>query len=213
MTSKFRIAEQARRIILGGNPSANDSPLPQELMVFVEQALAYVVQKNLYQNMAQGENDIDGTLVFTFKNNAVVLDEDLGMYYTALPSPFIALPSGRGVKLISSMKSQNVPFVPIPNGSLGLFSNLQSNSMDGNNTFFVDGSKVYFPKMDATNANATVLIKLVCSLGGIDDFEDLAIPPNIELEMVQMTVQTYSIERATPHDNINDNDKANVQRA
>jgi hypothetical protein len=212
MTSKFRISEQSRRIILGGNPSANDSPLPQELMVFVEQALAYVVKKNLYQNMAQGENDIDGSLVFTFKDVSVAIDTDLDMYYSELPAPFISLPNERGVKLISSMKSQRTPFVRIPNGSLGLFSGLQSDSMDGHNTFFIDGSRVYFPKMDVTNANENVLIKLVCSLGGIDDFEELSIPPDIELEIVQMTVQTYTLERQNPHDNTNDNDKSNVAR-
>jgi len=211
MSSKWRISEQSRRIILGGNPSANDSPLPQELMIFVEQALAYVVQKSLYQNMAMGESDIDGTLVFTFKNVAVTKDEDLDMYYSVLPSAFISLPSERGIKLVSSMKSQTIPFVRIPNGGFGLFSGLQSEGMDGHNTFFLESNRVYYPKMDVTNANTNVLIKLVCSLGGIDDFEELSLPPNIELEIVQMTVQMYSVQRATPHDSLNDNNKANVK--
>lgn len=211
MTNKLRIAEQSRRIILGGNPSANDSPLPQELIVFVEQALAYAVEKRLYQNMAQGEADIDGTLVFTFKDQAVTNDEDLNMYYCAIPAPFISLPAERGIKLVSSMQSQNYPFIRIPNGSIGLFSGLQSDGMDGRNTFFVDNNRLYFPKMTASNANETVLIKLVCSLGGIGDLDDLAVPPNIELEIVQMAVQLYGAERNATHDDINDNNKANVK--
>ena len=76
-----------------------------------------------------------------------------------------------------------------------LFRGLQSENMEGNDTFFVENDKVYLPTIKIDTADKKILIKLVVALEGIDEQTSIAIPPDIAMEIVQLTTQMYSQQR------------------
>lgn len=195
MATKYRIAEQCRNIITGLKSPDDSKVSYQELMVFVNQAFAYAVKMSLFANKKEGETDINGTFIYPFDNVAIALDSDKNMYYAELPAAYIDLPVDMGFQHISWQQSQDDPFVLLRNGHLGLFKGLQAETMQGRNTAFVENNKIYLPKVTSDYADKTLLIKLAVALDGIAEDEQIAIPPDIEYQIIQMAVQMYSVEQ------------------
>lgn len=188
MSSKRRIAEQVQRI-LGGDV------LIQELMLYCNQAYGYIVKKNWWNNKAQGENDVNGNFIYSFDDNVIALDTAKNLYYSQLPSSFLGdIPHEMGIPHVSYMQSYDKPFVRLANGMPGLFRGLDSATLDGNDTFFVENAKIYLPTITAQTSGKNLLIKLVVALEGISDEENIAIPPDVEFEIVQLAVAMYSQE-------------------
>ncbi len=187
MASKIRIAEQSR-LLLGGKPSL------QELMLYANQAFATVVMENWWANKSQGENDINGNFIYAFNDNDILLDTPKNIYYSVLPSSFLGnIPHEMGIPHVSYMESYNKPFIRLSNGMPALFQGLQSSNFDGNDTFFVENNRIYLPTIStSTSCTSKLLIKLVVALDGINDQEQISIPPDIEAKIVAMCVAMYS---------------------
>lgn len=190
MATKRRIAEQAKRVL------GLDIPI-QELILFASQAYAFVVKKNWWTNKNQGENDINGSFIYSFDDIDISFDSNKNLYYATIPSSFLGdIPHEMGIPHVSYSESYNKPFIRLSNGQPALFRNLQSSLMGGNDTFFVENTRVYLPDMKEVNEDKKLLIKLVIGLQGVDVDEEIAIPPDIELEIINMTVQLYGSKKA-----------------
>lgn len=191
MASKVRIAQQAKRILGINVPT-------QELILFASQAYAYVVKKNWWNNRKDGETGLNGSFIYSFDDNAIALDSGKNLYYSTLPSSFLGdIPHEMGIPHVSFMESYDYPFVRLANGMPGLFQGLQSETLDSRNTFFVENNRIYLPTIKPETADKTLLIKMVVSLQGLSDEEEISIPPDIELEIINMTVQMYQ-EKQNP---------------
>lgn len=163
----------------------------QELIEAVRQSYASAVKLLWYENKKAELSEIDGAFVYSFKNLVPALDSDTGYYQIEIPSTYIALPHEMGVVSVSYMKSQNRPFVRIANGALGLFANLKSFVMGGNQVYFVDQKYMVFPKMTGLQVG-NILLKLAVAVDTVDPEEEMNIPPNIQDQIVQMVIQKFN---------------------
>src|SRR3990172_10133262 len=208
MATKRKLAEQALRILSGGQNTRDSQVSIQELMIFVNQAYAFVVKKNWWNNRREGESGVNGNFIYSFEDIVINKDTVKNLYYANLLSSFLGdIPHELGISHVSYVQSLNKPFVRLANGMNGLLRGLQSEGMGGNDTFFVENDKVYLPTVKKVNEDCKLLMKLVVALEGIDEETNIAIPPDIAIEIVQMTVQMYGQQQDRVKDVINDNKK------
>jgi hypothetical protein len=187
MATKLKLAQQAQ-MLLGYKPSI------QEMILATNQAYAYVVRTNWWANKNQGENDINGNFIYAFKDNDILLDADVNLYYSVLPSTFLGnIPYEMGIPHVSYMQSLNKPFIRLSNGMPALFEGLQSSNFSGYDNFFVENNRIYLPSIDTSTAcTSKLLIKLVVALEGLDEQTEISIPPDLQYDIVQLAVKMYS---------------------
>lgn len=208
-TTLYKIAEQVQRMISGGQPSADTAVKIQELIIAVQQSFASAVKANLFQNKAEGEYDINGAFIYSFDNVPVYYDTNKQLYYSEMPSTYVALPNEMGIVQVSSMQSQFKAFVRVNPNFLTQSYGLKIAGLLGNKGYWAENNKLYFVNMDKLNANANVLIKLVVALDSIDPYEDeIGLPPEIQDLIINAVYQKYiNVEVSVPEDTINNNKK------
>jgi len=184
MTSKYKLAEQCRSLLGKGDW--------QEIMVAVTQALASVVKQEFFNGKQDGVTEINGGFIYNFNNVAVSLDTSRNRYYAIMPATYVNLPHDYGVVSVSSMKSEDQPFIRISVGQTGLFRGLDAEGMEGNQTYYVEGTRIYFPKLVQSDNVTELLVKLAVSLDGIDDDTDLNLSPDVQDAVITLVVQKYA---------------------
>lgn len=184
--NKYRLSEQVKQIV-GGIATT------QSLLVYVDQAFSAVVRNRLFADKRTGEGyGVDGSFIYSFDNQDVSLDSDKNMYYCTVPSTYVGLPSESGIHHVSLQQSQNSAFTRLPNGYYSLLNNLLvAGDARMQQSFFVENNRIYFPFMSIINDPEKVLIKLVCALDGIDTETEIAIPPDVQGEIIQYAVQLF----------------------
>jgi len=183
MTSLYKISEQAIRILGKGEP--------QEIIELVKQAYSSVAKLQFYENKNDGVSEVNGSFVYTFKNNTPKKDNQLDIYYVDVPSSYLELPHEMGINQVSFLKSQDAPFVRLTSSSLGLFANLKSSVFGGLQPYYVESKRIYFPLMNNVN-KGDILIKLAIALNEVDVDEELNISPNIIESIISQVVQLYA---------------------
>ncbi len=181
-SSIYKLAEKVRDILGKGDLQA--------LISSCQDAYAIVVKQEWFANMSEGINEIDGAFVYTFKNQEPLWDDDLGEYYMIIPSSYLRLPHEMGINSVSTMRGQDAPFVRISSGSIGMWANLKSNILGGRQTYYIEGIRMYFPKMTITT-KGNMLLKMAIALDTVDPEEDLNIPPNVAGMIVDLVVAKY----------------------
>jgi hypothetical protein len=202
MTTKYRIAEQ---ILFHLNKRSTDTDISmQELMLRVAQGLAYLARTRYFISKQYDVEDIDGGLVYTFKNITVSYDNDMDEFYCELPSTTMSFPYGLGIKQISPMKNSKHFYVPVSNGFLGLYSGLSSSNLENGIGYYIDGYRVSFVNMSGINNPAEVLIKQILPLDGIDDDTPINIPMDMQDEVIKYVVSLYAPmpQKDTTNDNV-----------
>ncbi len=201
MTSKFKIAEQIRRILNSGAAGPNVSIGQQELMISVSQVFGTVVKLNWFQNKNEGYSELDGQFIYSFKNQPILYDEDLTQYYSVIPSSYISLPHEMGIQFIGLMKSGNTsqsqtePMVRVFNGFPQLARGLALETLQTRKAFYVEGSNIIYLGMTAELAKLNVLMKLAVSLEGIDEDTQISLSPEIQKQIIDMVVAQYMPEK------------------
>lgn len=182
MVSIYGIAERCK-LILG------DVEI-QALTSFVIDAYSSAVKREWYENKADGVNEIDGSFVYTFKDQIPALDISTDMYYITIPSSYLRLPHEMGVNMVSFAKGQTKEFVRVGSGSVSMWANLKANLLGSSQTYFVEGVRMYFPKMTNTT-NGNLLLKLAIALDNVDVDEELNIPRSVVDNIVAMVVSKF----------------------
>lgn len=186
VSSIFRIAEQCHVNL----PEENI----QTLIAAVQDSFGVIAKQNFYENKQDGAAEVDGSLIFTFGKNTPLtpaLDVDTDMYYIVIPSSSVSLPGGYGINQVSFLKGQSTPFGMIQAGSTSIWSSIKAGVLAGRQTYFVEGTKMYFPKMNSSN-NGNILLKLVLALTEVDVREDLNIPPDMISQIILMVNQKFA---------------------
>ncbi len=208
MTTKYKIAEQARRVIEVGNSGPNEPVNMQELILAVSQAFGVVVKANWFQNKNEGLSEIDGTFIYPFKNIPILYDKDLTQYYSVLPSSYISLPHELGIQQVSLMKSgsasqsQAEPMVRVFNGFTSLSRGLALENLQTRKAFYVEGSNIIYLGMTEQLAQLNVLIKLAVALEEVDEDQQVNIAPELQSQIIDMVVQKYLVEKQIPDNKV-----------
>lgn len=205
--TKRQLAEQAQRIILGGTQTADREVFIQELLLAVNQAFANAVKLSLFNNKREGENDVNGSFIYSFDDVPVSFDNNKKLYYSELPATYIDLPTDLGVAMVSLMEGQNDAFVRVPQNFLSLTRGLQSGSLLGRSPFWVENTRLYFPSIKSSDNITKVLVKLIAGIDSIDDDQNVGIPLDIQDQIVRTVVQMYMVEQTNAKDELNDDIK------
>lgn len=207
LTSKYKLAEQAQRIILGGHPTPDSGVKIQELIIYISQAFSNIVRQTFFQGKAEGEEYINGSFIYTFKNVKVKEDKDLDKFFTDLPATTVTLPHDIGVFQVSHMKDQAHAFRPVAPGFEAQTEGLAVGELEGRIGYYPEDNRIYFVNMKDTEQSEEVLVKLVAPLGSIEDEDEITVNDDIQLQIVTMAIELYTREETTPHDDQNDNVK------
>ena len=189
-SSLYKIAEKAKLILGKGDL--------QSIISSVQDVYASQVKLSWFENKQEGVTEINGVFIYTFKDLVPVLDCDIDLYGIDVPSSYLNLPNQSGINQVSFAKGQNKPFVMVSAASWGMFANLKSWVMGGNHTFFVEGTKMYFPIMtkeivdSMVDNNTGLLLKMSVALDTVDPDADLNIPPNVVDNIVNIVVAKYA---------------------
>ncbi len=185
-SSIYRIAEQVRE-------EHGDRDI-QVCIAAVLDCFGTVAKQSFYENKQDGVNDIDGSLIFTFGKTTPltpVVDVSADLYYIVVPSSSVSLPGGYGIVQVSYLKGQTFPFMMISAGSQSIWNSIKAGVLGGHQTYYVEGTKMFFPKMTAANTQ-DILLKLVLALKDVDVRAELNIPPDMISQIVQMVNQKFA---------------------
>lgn len=207
LTSKYRLAEQAYRILAGGIQNPDKAIEIAELSLYAEQCFASVVKRVFFEGKAEGEVGVNGDFVYSFNNQDILEDTVKDMYYSKIPASTVALPHDIGFFFVGMQKNQKDAFVRVPNQFLSLYNGLAAETLENRQGYYIEANRIYYPNMDDSNKKEKVLMKLIAPLGGLDDEAEINVPLDIQEEIVKKTVEMYAAEQNTPIDNISDNMK------
>jgi hypothetical protein len=200
MTTLKKLAEQAQKLVTAGRLVTDRNISTQEMVLFVTQAFGHCVRMNFFEGKAEGESYVDGSFIYTFDDVAVEKDTRRDLYYSVMPSSTITLPNEMGIFHVSLVQDQSNPFVRLPNGYMGLMEALDVAGMENRKMFFQDGTRIYYTNITGADGITSVLLKLVVSLDGIDDEEEINVPNDIQLKILNIAVEAYKTQMLKPTD-------------
>lgn len=208
-TTQSKLAEQAMRKNAGGNISDDYRFDIREVVLMVRQVFAGVMRIRYFQNKAEDNSDINGDLIYSFKNIEVKEESDTGRLYSDIPRGSIDLPNGVVVRHISPMKELNKPFVPVANSFSSLYRGLGAANLQGRIGFYLENGKAFYENLCPKDQLKEVFVKVVLPLDSIDEDDEINIPDDIQLEVVTRVVEM--MQPTNPKDNTNDSRDINGQ--
>lgn len=143
------------------------------------------------------------------RNVPVLIDEDLGLKYSDLPSSVLNTVYFRGLRLISPMKDQTNVFFIRKNNSTSVMNRLQSNDAVYSNTARLEGPKrVYYDRISGSIDE--VLIKMVSTFSEIASDDDIEMPGGKDGIVFRMVMEAMSVQMQTPENMRNDNNPNSI---
>lgn len=205
-TTLYSLVEQARAILSGrtGETNRRAGLHFQDMMEYAKQIFGEQIRINLFQGMTEGNQSVDGSFVFTFKNQEVLFDEDLALYYTKLPSSTITLPNEAGIDFVSTMKGQTLPFTKVPRNFLAASQGLRIASLEGRCGYWQEENRIYYVNLQPLYP-CKVLIKLVCGVSDVNETTPLRMPFDIQKLIVDKLIERFSTMIQIPADETNNN--------
>lgn len=204
-TSKKQLAEQIVRILSGGNITADNELQIKEVALYVNQAFGSIVRNRMFQNRAEGDDFVNGSYIYSFKDVPVTKDTDLDLYYAEMPASTIDLPNDMGIHFVGYMQDQTSPFIRVPNGFLGVSKGLRSAWLEGQAGYYQDGNNLFIVNCKVDEIPCKLLVKLLVAYGNIDDCDELSMPLDIQDEVMAKALQLYGAAKDVKKDVVNDN--------
>ena len=205
-TTKYALAEQVRNRLNAGTTGPNGKFTMQEVILAVHQAFGSAVKSSYFMNKNDGVTEMSGTFVYSFKNQPVLFDNDLQLYYSVLPSSYIDLPNEAGITYVSSMQTGNVnssqtePMIRVFNNFPSLSRGLAVAGLQTRRGFYTEGVNIYYIGMTESQAELNVLMKLAVSLEGIGEDTPINIPPEMQETIINDVFMKFSPELQIPRD-------------
>jgi hypothetical protein len=205
LTTKDKLSEQVLNELNKRNIDSNFKT--GDVILRIQQTLAWFIRQRFFTSKADEVADVDGSYFFTFKNQPVLLDEDMGHYYISVPATSIELPHGAGIGKITPMKGVNDGYKPVGYGFSDLFKGLAASTLENSIGYYPigdaeKGAKIVFVNMNGSNNPDKVAITMVVPFDGIDDDVVLNIPMDIQREVIDTAVGYFA--GAPQKDNTND---------
>lgn len=193
--TKKSLIERIKRHIADGWPGENFSTSDREVMLYIDQALAFNLVGQVY-NMAKVEGNIavpEGYLT-TYQMTSVTRDSISGNWYSTLPQPPLSLPLGYSITRVYvaelgsgeshdflPIKVKRVPYrrlMPMPSGA----------------RYWVEGSKIWMASADGGSLGSyTVYVQMASTrTESLTDVMDL---PDDAIELIFQNVVNKLIQR------------------
>ena len=191
-TTKKSLAEQALRIIQGGDISDDSSIDIREIMLFIEQERDMLMKQTFMEYKKIGEHEITGDFLSTYnlssENNQVIL------YHHP-----VNLPNGAGV---FSVKSGQDFYIRMPSSN-GMYN--KAISKTPRKGYNLIGDTLTFTPTISDGVNFTV--QLVVSSKSLGETDAFPIPADFESTIIRRAVELYTVMEAAVEDNQNDREE------
>ena len=205
MATKKQIAEQAMRILAGGHIKPDRTMDIREVMLALDQFRDDAVRNRTLANINNGEIRIDEEFLSFYESIAVATDSTKGIKYITLPAKPIDLPKNLGLYQISPTGNMEDPWIITLAGAVGIYTGTQALEHELKTYCWQVGERVYVKNIDPSIAEVTVLMATTSK--GIAESATYPVPPDVEAELLQKVIQLFSIEKQTPHDELEDGQK------
>lgn len=206
MLTKREIAETIILQKYGGRPSSDNGIDVRDVYDVIDMIYSQLVSQEVtMQIRGKGEFTVDSVWSKTFTNSIVLFDKVLDMCYINLPATRVYIEGDKDVRLISWTQSQNAPFDMIDSASLQVQDQLESGvAAEGTYNFYVDGQKVYFPRMPKRYKGKKLLVRMVAGIDGYAPDEKIPVPQPFAYTLLEMTAAFFQVQITTLSKNTND---------
>lgn len=197
--TKSILAEQVKKLL--GESEASRYEI-REVMLAVGQARDYRIRMDYFESVAIGEREIPHEYLSVYAGVEVKKETAGKREYIELPANYLRLPKGRGIFSISPDTNDMLVFVATDAGTGNLLKNHAAFYTGGVPAYFPQGDKAYF-RREVSRSYPLLTVKLVRPSESFGDDEELAIPADMQFQIVQ---DAYNILRPKPApDKVNDN--------
>lgn len=207
MTRKVLI-EQIRRMYYGGIPSDDANLTENEVNQYINQAIAYFAKVNYTESIKIDDIETVGDAFYsTFKNLAIVKDNDTGYYSTTLPHPPLGLSRGYGISTVTFPVSTGLAKAPIPISPRELDYVDQVKTPPSKIFYWAEGKRLWFKSF--TNLVGRAPIVRMVSTENDDLNAEVNVPQEYISDMINLVLTQLKIRKGTPEEVVNDGaDKA-----
>lgn len=193
--TKKSLIERIRRHIADGWPGENFSTSNNEILLYIDQALAFNLVGQVY-NMAKVEGNLampEGYLT-TYQMTSVTRDTVSGNWYSTLPQPPISLPLGYSINRVYAAQAgsgESQDFFPIKAKRV---SYRRLMPMPSGARYWVEGSKLWMAAADGSSLGSYDIYVQMASTRteSLTDVMDL---PDDAIEGIFQNVITKLIQR------------------
>lgn len=191
MTTLYKLTEQVRSILAGGDPDQGDPIDMQEAKAVVVQILNSLLKTEHFQvNLGSGEMTPNGLVLASYDGVAVSSYKNVAK--CTLPAIPVHLPLNMGVFHISKTDDIHNPFIPIQNGLTPMLAaEPLISDLLGQVGYEVFGKDVVFNRDITADSPAitSVFIRLVVvDPANYSDYDIVPIPPEMEIEVIKQAV-------------------------
>lgn len=195
----YRLAEQALKIISGGElPNAIQPTLPQ-IKILIGQALNQLLKVGMFEvNMADGERIPNGLVLAMYEN--IEVESYNGKSRAELPVKPLHLPRNMGIFGVYPKWETNSnylfdqEFIPLQMGQGGLLKSQRLiNDLMGQIGYENFGQHLIFTKdLTAISQDVKLAMRLVImDISQYSDYDVLPLPPEYEMQAINMVVNIY----------------------
>ena len=202
MFTKREFTELVIEGLNGGAPPDARKYHPVVVAKFIDTAVNSIIASDIVKELAEGSNMIDPGWIKVLNNIRIKFDETRGQCYFKFPKNVMYMSDNKGVREIGWNYQDGSPTFRIMDpSSYQVISNLESSQLD-NGVFMalVEGERVYFPTMPRLYAiqKRKVMAKVVCSFSAYDMDDEVPIPEEqivVVMEMVYKLMQGFKATR------------------
>jgi hypothetical protein len=106
--TKKALIQRIRKHVSNGFPSDDFAPSENEILLYIDQAVAYTLVGMAYANAKiEGSLAIPEAYILTYKLSGITQDNDTGYWVVDLPQPPISLPLGYSVNQVYFAQNAN----------------------------------------------------------------------------------------------------------
>lgn len=194
-TTKYKIAEQAVRILNGGEIPVASKVKILEAKLAVEQVVNKLLKMEyLNINIPSMELIPNGASVATY--TGITVEQYGTRSKSTLPAMPIKLPRGIGVYQIFDPANMECPFIPLEMGQFGLLQSqpLINNLLGQVGYEWYGMDIVYTTDLTQPSPIEVTMRLVVLDISQYSDYDILPLPPDMEMEAVQEVVKLFAGE-------------------
>ena len=181
--NKKTIAEQAIRILAGGEATTESEIKPQEVRVTAGQVIDQLVLEHLI-----GLNKLEGNVNFRVPSD-FTLSANVTLTNKSGTLPFyLKLPQLRGIQEVTIGSGESLGYLYPMQGRGGLLDDLESSSLEGNDGYRITGDKI---KIISDGVFASCTVYYVPSASKASDTLDLPFPDYIYEDVIKRIVKQF----------------------
>lgn len=199
-----KIAEEVRSILSGGNLKLEVLPTRRMCIVAVQQARNKAVFNYIYNEKRNSNHTVPFDLIDEREVDLVPYKD--GVYMIELKDRIMTgLPKNMGVYQLTTNDPMPDEILPAPSTYLTMFK--------GRNSFGMEGSPFYIPVKDKLyvygigGKNCKLLLKGIYAGEAYGEYGFFCVPPELEMDIIDIAVKTLSTMVNIPEDIITDNTK------